>query len=424
MEEIIGRDAVQKERWGIKGCGYIGKVVSYPGGRYEEVGRVYLDLATPHCMLVVGKRGTGKSYTLGVIAEAFQMLEEDVRSKISMIIVDTLGVFHSLKVPNNVPDEVAMLEKHGLKPFGLEDNVRVFVPEIAKALAKRYGANMYSDAKLCIPLASVNAYDWIKLLGIEPQSDEGIVLMKLYADEHPLKFEDLYDGLSRLQTRFDQAVAYLEEVFRIFENTGLFSNGYVGDYSVITGGKISVLDMTGLGNVGGYDLRALVVGCIARDLLRKRMLYSTLQMQETAGLTTAPKEDFPLVYMMIDEAHLFVPSDASAISTAPLIDWVKLGRHPGLSLILATQEPSALHTSAIRQADIIIAHNVTSYDDIVALKKAKQSYMGDKGVDVMASTMEFRRGLAAIFDDKNRKCIMCKIRPRCTLHTGMDAVAL
>ena len=57
-----------------EGCCYIGKIVTYPAGRYEESGSVYLDITSPHCMLVVGKRGTGKSYTLGVIAEGFGLL--------------------------------------------------------------------------------------------------------------------------------------------------------------------------------------------------------------------------------------------------------------------------------------------------------------------------------------------------------------
>ena len=108
-----------------------------------------------------------------------------------------------------------------------------------------------------------------------------------------------------------------------------------------------------------------------------------------------------------------------------MIDWVKLGRHPGLSLVMATQEPSAIHESAIRQSDIIMSHNLTSHDDIEALEKARQSYMSDgKDIKSRVSQMENRRGLAIIFDDKTRSMEMCMVRPRRSLHTGMDASAL
>jgi hypothetical protein len=129
--------------------------------------------------------------------------------------------------------------------------------------------------------------------------------------------------------------------------------------------------------------------------------------------------------MMIDEAHLFLPVQQKTLASDVLIDWIKLGRHPGLSLILATQEPSALHETAIRQSDIILAHNVTANDDIAALGRAKQSFMsGTKDIEKVVSTMEFKKGLAVLFDDKTRKMEMVRVRPRMSLHAGMDASAL
>ena len=126
--------------------------------------------------------------------------------------------------------------------------------------------------------------------------------------------------------------------------------------------------------------------------------------------------------MLIDEAHLFLPKGRETLSSGPLIDWIKLSCHPGLSLILATQEPSSLHDSAIRQSDIIMAHNMTSEDDLLALEKAKQSYM-NKGLDEIVADMEYKKGLAIIFDNKTRNMQLCRIRPRHTLHTGVDAFA-
>lgn len=196
------------------------------------------------------------------------------------------------------------------------------------------------------------------------------------------------------------------------------------------GNQLSILDISYLGRIGGFDVRNLIISIIARHLLRERTLYTTLEMQAEAGLISTEiskdiAKEHPIVYMMIDEAHLFLPSTHETLSSETLIDWIKLGRHPGLSLILATQEPSALHESAIRQADIILAHNLTSNDDLEALGKAKQSFMSGKNdIQTIVSTMEFKKGLAVVFDDKTRKIEMVRIRPRLTLHTGVDASAI
>ncbi len=49
---------------------------------------------------------------------------------------------------------------------------------------------------------------------------------------------------------------------------------------------------------------------------------------------------------------------------------------------------------------------------------------GKRDIQTLVSTMEFRRGLAVLFDDKTRKMEMCRVRPRLTLHTGVDASAI
>ena len=127
--EILGRTQEKAKQHGTRGCGYMGKIVSYPGGRYEEAGAVYVDLTEPHCMLVLGKRGTGKSYTLGVILEGFSLLEEEVRQRLSIIVVDTMSVFHSLKTGNKNTGECARMKDFSdLKPQSL-DNIVIAVPD-------------------------------------------------------------------------------------------------------------------------------------------------------------------------------------------------------------------------------------------------------------------------------------------------------
>ena len=433
-EEILGREASLVEKFGKMGCAYLGKVVSYPGGRYEEVGAVYVDITSPHMILVLGKRGTGKSYTLGVLAEGFGLLEPEFRDKIALVVVDTMSVFHSLKTPNTNPSEVArMADFGGLKPKGFGDWVKIFLPKLSVERLKEVGTEIHYDGLLALPLGEIDVSDWLSLFGLDLTSPIASLLIRtlesLKRKKSQFGFRDITQEI-HAQSGSEQTKETLEGLFQMAEKIGVFDEVGTPLEKFVAPGQLSVLDISFLGRIAGFDVRTLVVALIGRRLLAERTLYTTLEMQSEAGLVqTKIDKDLtkkhPLVYLLIDEAHLFLPAQGTTLASEVLIDWIKLGRHPGLSLILATQEPSALHPSAVRQADLIIAHNVTSQDDVEALGKAKQSYMvGDQNIQKIVSTMETKRGLAVIFDDKTRKMEMCRVRPRLSLHSGADASAL
>jgi len=429
-KEIFGRSKSKTEKLGVKGCSYIGKNVSYPGGEYEEMGKTYLDIVSPHCMLVLGKRGTGKSYTLGVIAEGFAKLKERYSDNLSLILVDTMSVFHSLKKENTNEKEIDMMRDFDIEPESLEEEVKILVPEVAVMEARRNDKKLHYDEILKIALSRVEVHEWLELFDLKITTSAGTLLSQVISKlkrKGDFSFEDIYGKISDESEAEESTKKSLKTLFQMIQELKIFSEKGM-DEEMVESGKITVLDISYLGRLGDYELRSLIVSIFAREQMSKRTLYTTVEMQAQAGLgekegVESITEEYPIVYMLIDEAHLFLPSEGSTLATEPLIDWIKLGRHPGLSLIMATQEPSALHPSAIKQSDLIIAHNMTAKGDLDALKIAKQSYMKE-GLDEVVADMEFKRGLAMIFDDKRRELQMCRIRPRHTLHTGVDASAL
>lgn len=433
-EEIFGRDESLIKRVGKHGCCYLGKIVSYPAGRYEEGGAVYLDITSPHCMLVVGKRGTGKSYTLGVIAEGFDLLEKEVKERLAVLIMDTMSVFHSLKSANSNTYEIARLRDFSnLTPRDFRDHVKIFLPKLTIEKIQAEGKKVNFDNILQLPLKDITVHDWLSLLNLKPTEPSGVLLVKvidaLLGRGEDFGYEEIYENIEK-DFSDEHVKCSLINLFKMAEELKVFDKVGTNFESIVKGGQISVLDISYLGRISGFDVRNLILGVIARKLLSERTLYTTLEMQAEANLIEGEREDditkeHPLVYMLIDEAHLFLPAQQKTLASDVLIDWIKLGRHPGLSLILATQEPSALYETAIRQSDIILAHNVTANDDIAALGKAKQSFMsGSKDIQKIVSTMEFKKGLAVLFDDKTRKMEMVMVRPRMSLHAGMDASAL
>ena len=66
---IIGRNKEDKEKFKDQGLIYIGKGYVKMGNYTSISNKIWLDVVRSHIMLIAGKRGSGKSYSIGVIAE-------------------------------------------------------------------------------------------------------------------------------------------------------------------------------------------------------------------------------------------------------------------------------------------------------------------------------------------------------------------
>ena len=75
---IIGRNESDKKRLGDKGLIYLGKGYVKMGQYTSLSNKIFMDIARSHVVLVAGKRGSGKSYSLGVIAEGLSNLPKEV----------------------------------------------------------------------------------------------------------------------------------------------------------------------------------------------------------------------------------------------------------------------------------------------------------------------------------------------------------
>ncbi|MBD3203733.1 hypothetical protein GF327_05530, partial [Candidatus Woesearchaeota archaeon] len=135
------------------------------------------------------------------------------------------------------------------------------------------------------------------------------------------------------------------------------------------------------------------------------------------------KQEYPLVWLVIDEAHEFLPVSGKTAATDALVTILREGRQPGISLILATQQPGKIHTDVMTQSDTILSHRITAKLDIDALGMLMQSYMR-QGLDKFINELPRVKGAAIILDDNNEKMYPMRIRPRFTWHGGEAPTAV
>src|SRR3989338_610345 len=121
---IIGRDAKDREEFGKEGTILLGRHYVKMGQVTSLSNEVYLDVVRSHVVFVVGKRGSGKSYSLGVITEGMASLPKEISQNLAVVMMDTMGVFWTMKYANKKDDKLLADWKLEGKPL----DVQIYTP--------------------------------------------------------------------------------------------------------------------------------------------------------------------------------------------------------------------------------------------------------------------------------------------------------
>ncbi|MBI4738030.1 ATP-binding protein [Candidatus Woesearchaeota archaeon] len=428
---IIGRTPQDLAAFGSEGCVFLGKQYIKMGRVTSLSNNVYLDVARSHVVFICGKRGGGKSYTMGVIAEGMADLPHEINQNLSFIFLDTMGVYWTMKYTNKKDEE--LLKAWGLKGKGLD--IVIYTPIDYYYKYKDQG--IPTDKPFAIKPAELDAADWIMSFDIGSNDPMGILIERVVNQLR--KIQDNYSINDMVQIvqqddRSEQTVKdALENRLRSTENWGVFDVQGTTIEELSAGGQVTVLDVSCYAtSPGGWKIKALIVGLIAKKLFVQRMLArKNEEFQQlhsaidyfSAEDVAKKKQEMPFVWLVLDEAHEFLPRQGSNVATDPLVTIMREGRQPGISLILATQQPGKIHTDVMTQADTVISHRITAKIDIDALGMLMQSYMRE-GLAAQIDNLPRVNGAALIFDDTNEKMYPIRVRPRFTWHGGESPSAV
>ena len=426
---IIGRDEADKKRFEDKGLVRLGKGYVKMGQYTSLSNTIYMDVARSHVVLVAGKRGTGKSYTLGVIAEEISNLPIEARKNIAPLIFDTMGIFWTMKYENEKEKE--LLSDWELKPMKLP--VRVFVP--VGHFDDYLHRGIPADASFALKVSEMVAEDWVLLFGLDMINPISVLIERvIYSFEDEGIDFDISDIIDRIDKTHNVSLDQKNAAIGLFEAAltwGVFASK--GDEEtqitdLLKAGETSVIDLSVYNSVGAFNVRALVIGLVSRKLFNERMYARKSEeidaiRQGVDYLAYSDRRKAPLVWIFIDEAHEFLPKEGKTSATDALTQLLREGRQPGISLVLATQQPGQIHKDVMTQSDIVIAHRLTAAPDIEALNSIMQTYLLDnirKYIDDLPSL----KGSAIILDDNSERIYPMRVRPRFTWHGGEAPTAI
>ena len=361
------------------------------------------------------------SYSLAVLLEEFARQPISIKKRISVIAIDTVGIFWTLKVPNK--EEKAELFNWDLTPD--KTDARVLVPKGKLSFYKE--KKIPVDGAFTLKVSELGSEEWLALFNLSWKEAEGVLLSRI-VDEIKEKFGTLYDIpklISAVQLDKDADKKTKDAVIgrlKVAKSWGLFEKEGTKIKDLAEPGKITIIDVSAYRQAIGMEgTREIIVALIGKKLFEERMLY---RKEEEIKLIEGEKKesDMPIVWMLIDEAHMFMPKDRESIALKVLLEWVRVGRQPGLSLVLATQRPNKLHPDSISQCDLFISHRMTSQPDIEAVSALRPSYM-HQNFDKYYQEMPRSKGFALILDDNTENLWMVKIRPRFSWDGGVTASA-
>ena len=427
-EIFIGRSDAEKEKYGTQGSIFLGKHYVKMGQTVSLSNKVYLDVSKSHVVFIVGKRGSGKSYSMGVIAEGIYDLPDEIKKNLAVVMLDTMGIYWTMKYPNN--KEKKLLDEWELESKGI--NVQIFTPIGFYEEYKEKG--IPTDFPFSIRTSEISAEEWCMLFDVSITQSIGILIERIInnlkeekSDYDIKEIVKAVEADDRSEKNIKDAV---ENRFLVAEKWGLFSKEGTLIEDLVIPGQITILDVSAYTTTAGAEnLRGLVIGLVAQKLFVQRMV--SRRAEEEASIAEeihffeeeGEEKKEPIVWLIIDEAHEFLPNKGKTPATAPLITVLREGRQPGISLVLASQQPGKIHTDVITQSDIVIAHRITANIDVQSLGGLMQSYMRE-GLDKQLNLLPPEEGAAIVFDDLNEKLYPIRVRPRYTWHGGSAPTAL
>ena len=408
---------------------YVGKILESTKGKSYLGADAWLDTTFPHVIYITGTRGSGKSFDLGVLVEGISKLRKSSPIQnnikpITSIIIDTQSQFWTLAYAprETIPANRAQLEE--LKRWNIEPNCLAG----AKVYAPPGSTNFLgTERALQIRPKDVRAEEWCALLGQEVYSPQGHIIANTLEALGSSNFE-VSDMLAYIAdvanwpTMADSsrnAILYKLDDYR---RTNLFSASGLRVRDLLEDGTCNILSLRELRN----EDKSLITAVIARNLFN--ILGSHHNKKKSASFFQKPFEPDGTpdrVWLVIDEAHVVAPSDQISPARNALVEYVKRGRDAGLSLVLATQQPSALDDRILSQVNMTFSHRLSFQSDINAVvnripTKSVRSmkFAGSNLTEFGDMVRVLDAGQCFLGDQASSRAVLVQIRPRVSAHGG------
>ena len=429
-------------------------------GRLSEQGgrpKIVLGLAREVVTGIFGQRGSGKSYTLGSIVESLGATDATANIGINIqdravLLLDTLNIYQYAAVPvSQVPDKALRSTLSAkLASFGVDETavaVRTYFPE-----GHHQGFYTSRYQPFALDTALMRPEDFAHIFDIDLFRDPtGHLLLAVFDAVKSAGYQSGPDtrsgnggaGLSEMiefllderntDGSFERTtVRALRSRMQMLAREPLFSSSPTSISTMLSAGEVTVLLLGHL----SPPMRSLIAAILIRQLFNFRSVASeagktlkldgSLSDQERASAARTIGVSVPRTLLCIDEAQGYAPPSKMNPCTPTLIQYVKEGRNHGLSLMMTSQQPSAIHPEVLSQVDCVVAHRLTVQSDIDAVIRSAKGRAperissGAQTLSVHDLLRELAQGQAYVSHGDAARAFVVEVRPRVTAHGGIE----
>ncbi len=430
---------------------------------------VWMDVQGAHVLYVMGKRRSGKSHTLGVLAEglASQSWVSQGENPQGVLIIDTMNVFLTMPFVNGETFPDTSPENRELLKW------KIPTEHIPLTLFRPRGTSL-PDAlpteEISLRPGDLGPDEWCGVFEADPFADPlghliselyGKVALDGYVDEErstnvpPNPNFGITDMLTALDTDHELRRYHrdtreaLSRRLHAIRRLPIFSDSGLDISQLLIPGHISVLMLRDLDQQMRSALVALIVKRVIslRGLAEQEERMSAVHAARAERLANQQPEEsakerrlaeecshrasegLPRSWIIIDEAHNYVPAVGLTPSKRPLRKYVDEGRNLGLSIVVATQNPAGLDPSLQRNADMLLVHSLSRHDDINAAEgmvnagppsevtvDTKNRYEGPRTFENIVRNLPV--GYAVAASDHSNRIFVIRMRPRITVSGG------
>jgi DNA helicase HerA-like ATPase len=329
---------------------------------------------------ILAKTGGGKSYACGVL------VEELLKHKIPLVIIDTHGEYQSLKNSNTTKKEQKNMQRFGVKQQSYKSQIKEYSPIHSRG-------NM---EHLTLSGVNLEASEILDLLPAKLSGPQKGVLYQAIKDIKEYKtyytIQDIIDTISQSKSNARwNAIASLESL----QSVGVFSEGGTNPKELVKKGTASIINFKGV----PPDVQTVIVARLTKQLFDERKANRI--------------EPFLLI---VEEAHNYCPEKGfgNAVSLPILRTVASEGRKFGMGLCIVSQRPAKVDKNIISQCNTNIILKVTNPNDLKAITQSVEG-LNSKSED------EIQRlpiGVAWIAGGTLQMPVMAEIRTRETSHGG------
>jgi len=331
---------------------------------------------------ILAKTGGGKSYAGGVL------VEELLKKKVPIVIIDTHGEYISLTAKNTSKKDKDAMGRFNVSPSEYSSQIRIYSPNSAQGDMKRLkfqGTNLEAREILDVLNAKLSGPQ----VGVLYQAVKEV---KEYKDEYTIA--DIIEAVNRSKSNARwNVIASLQSL----ASTGLFAETATKTTDLVKPGKCSVINMKGV----PPDVQEIIVARLTTVLFEERKLNK-----------------IPPFLLFVEEAHNYCPERGfgSTVSSGPLRTVASEGRKFGMGLCIVSQRPAKVDKNIVSQCNTNIILKVTNPNDLKAIVASVEGLTTQTANEIQRLPI----GVALISGASIQMPIMAEIRTRETNHGGQS----